>query len=161
MAFGRNLKSSEMKHLQRLDPLLFDMLEQADGARLRQACVLSCEFAVALNEPFESLVVDALESLRQRQLYRSGVIDQLDDLMNFLDDKYFDLKERAEEAGSDQEQMIKQYDEYFRKARTVAALRYAADQDPFEAATETIYEAAASAPDNRVLFDSLKKLLAS
>lgn len=137
------------------------MLEQADSARLRQACVLSCEFAVALNEPFESLVVDALETLRQRQLYRSGVADQLNDLMNRLDDKYFNLKERAEEAGPHQEKLTKQYDEYFRKARTVAALRYAADQNPFEAATETIYEAAASAPDNGILFDSLRKLLAS
>lgn len=129
--------------------------------RLRQACLLACEFAVALNEPFESLVVDALETLRLRQLYRSGVVAQLDDVMNLLDDRYFDLKERAEEAGPDQEQLTKQYAEYFRKARTVAALRYAADENPFEAATEAIYEAAASVPDNSILFDLLKKQLVS
>ncbi|KVN29792.1 hypothetical protein WJ63_09010 [Burkholderia pyrrocinia] len=83
--------------------------------------------------------------------------------MNWLifDDKYFDLKEQAEdtENAGERDCLTLLSSEYFRKARAVAALRAATDKNPFEAATEAIYEATASVDKNEIVFDLVMSLL--
>ena len=63
----------------------------------------------------------------------------LDELVATLDDEYFRLQDEAADA---EEFMVP-----FAKARAAAAIRFAGDDAPFEAATEAIYEAKAVTDD--------------
>lgn len=150
-----------MKHLQQLAPDMFAMIERADDLRLRKVCALVCEFAVSGNGPFESVVDEALECLRLDISYGQDLTDRLEALMNRLDDQYFELKDQAEDAedGAVRQRLTAQYQALFQKARAVAALRASADPDSFEAATESIYEAAASVAHRELVFNIVMRFL--
>jgi len=150
-----------MKHLQQLAPDMFAMIERADDSHLRMVCVPICELAVRRNRPFESVVDEALECLRLERRYEQGLVDRLDALMNRFDDQYFELKDQAEDAEDDaaRQRLTAEYQALFQKARTVAALRASGDPDAFEAATEAIYEAAASVADKESIFNIVKQFL--
>lgn len=150
-----------MKHLQTLAPKLFVRLEKADEKSLRTVCYRVCDYALAANRPVDPLVEEAIVFLRFGSKYRQGMLVELDDLMNRLDEKYFELNDRADEMveSPGREQLLAESDEYFRKARVVAALRVADDSDAFEAATESIYEAAASIDNKTEIFDLAASLI--
>ncbi|UVE70568.1 hypothetical protein L2Y90_32645 (plasmid) [Burkholderia pyrrocinia] len=150
-----------MKHLQILAPDVFAQLESVDGAQLRWICFRVCEYAATANGLLDTVVQEALGYLKSRQECQCGWLKELDELVNSFDDKYFDLKEQAEdtENSRERESLLLLSGEYFRKARVVAAICAATDKDPFEAATEAIYEAAASVEKNEIVFDLVMSLL--
>ncbi|MEK7898022.1 hypothetical protein AAB990_22290 [Burkholderia contaminans] len=150
-----------MKHLQTLAPKLFAKLEKANENSLRKICYRVCDYAATANRPHDPLIDEAIGYLRLGNEYRQGMVTDLDELMNRLDERYFDLKDRADEMveSPDCEQLLAESDEYFRKARVAAALRVAVGSDAFEAATESIYEAAASVDNNVDVFDLAASLI--
>lgn len=150
-----------MKHLQTLAPNAFAQLERTEGVRLQWICFRVCEYAVTANGPRHSVVQEALWYLKLRREYRHGLLEELNEMVNCFDGEYFSLKEQAEsnEGADERDSLSMLSDEYFRKARVVAALRAAADTDPFEAATEAIYEAAASMDKNEIMFDFVMSIL--
>lgn len=152
-----------MRHLEQLAPEMFAMLERADDPLLRTVCLQACEYAVFHNRLRDPIVHAALNALRAGQPYRQEDTRQLEALMNVFDERYFELKDLAEdeEDESRRETLTLQYRDYFQKARTVAALLSAADEDGFEAASEAIYEAAASTPNKAALFELVKQFLTS
>lgn len=151
-----------MKHLQHLAPELFAQLERADETKLRTVCLRVCEVVLTSNELADSLIHDALALLTLGQAYPQDLSDRLDGMVNALDDQYFDLKDRAEsEEDGLRQELTAQYRKLFGKARAVAALRFAGDNNAFEAATESIYEAAASMPTKTEIFDLAGRFLAS
>ncbi|MCA8306859.1 hypothetical protein [Burkholderia seminalis] len=86
-----------MKHLQTLAPELFAKLEKADEKILREVCYRVCDYAVTANRPVDPIVEESLGFLRSENVYRNGMLVELDELMHRLDGKYFDLKELADE----------------------------------------------------------------
>lgn len=152
-----------MKHLEQLAPDMYAMLKRADASHLRIACCRVCEYVVSYNKVTGSDIDEALAVLRSGGNYDQDLIDRLEIVMNHLDDQYFDLKDRADEVddGLDKIQLTSLYKEYFRKARAVAALNFSANSNSFDAATEVIYEAAASVPDKNLVFDLVLGILRS
>ncbi|WP_412023491.1 hypothetical protein [Burkholderia cepacia] len=154
---------TEMKHLQQLAPEMFAMLERTGEQHLRLICFRVCGYAVSHNRPLDPIAELALESLGATQSMWGEMLADLESLMNRLDEEYFDAAERADEIDdiAGRNQLIAQSIDLFRKARAVAALRSTAGSNAFEAASETIYEAAASVADKDAVFEIVKHLLAS
>ncbi|WP_155687445.1 hypothetical protein [Burkholderia cepacia] len=152
-----------MRHLEQLAPDVYTLLQRADGLHLRNVCLRVCECVLSYNKVSELSVDKALNCLRFGGECQKDLVNQLDAIVNSLDDRYFELKERADEVENDQDraQLIGQYNEYFGKARAVAALQFSANSSGFDAAAQAIYEAAASVPDKEAVFNLVKKLLRS
>lgn len=152
-----------MNHLQQLAPDILGMLESASDSKLRMACVEVCQYAAARNSPLEPIVDEGLSVLRSGSGFEKNLVEGLEVEMNLLDDQYFSLKDQAEDEGDEDKRncLIRQSQEYFRKARAVAALWSSANANRFAATAEAIYEAAASVSDEADLFDLMKRVLKS
>ena len=79
----------------------------------------------------------------------------LDTLVAQLDDEYFQLQEAEEEGQASSEDYMR----VFGQARAVAAVAFAGGDDPFEAATEAIYEAAATTDNQGDLVAQIEEAL--
>jgi hypothetical protein len=79
----------------------------------------------------------------------------LDALAAQLDAEYFALQEAIEEGRAS----TNDYMRPFGQARAVAALSFAGREDAFQAATEAIYEAAATTDDKEELFAHILSVL--
>ncbi|WP_155740797.1 hypothetical protein [Burkholderia territorii] len=152
-----------MKHLEQLAPDVYAMLQRADGSHLRMICLRVCEYAVSYNRIVDLAVDESLNCLRLGVDYPKNLSERLDAIVNDFDDRYFELKDRVDEAENDEDcaQLTVQYREHFRKARAVAALQFSANQNSFDAVTDAIYEASASVPDKELIFSLVRKLLRS
>lgn len=86
-----------MKHLQTLAPKLFAKLEKANENSLRKICYRVCDYAATANRPHDPLIDEVIGYLRLGNKCRQGTAAELDELMNRLDERYFDLKDRVDE----------------------------------------------------------------
>lgn len=150
-----------MKHLQTLAPDMFSMVEQADEPHRRIVCLAVCDYAVSKNRPLAPIAEDALTLLRSSKSYDDAMVRELDALIELFDNQYFELKDKSDEMeeSPSRSEVMERYKENFRKARAVAALRFAGDDDSFEAATEAIYEASASVGERQAVFELVKRIL--
>src|SRR5258705_12123170 len=144
-----------MNRLEALSPELAARLHQASAANQRAVCLAACEFAVAHTKIEHPLVGRALKRVRAAGVFTAEESADLDALVSRLDEEYFDLQKVAEEG-------LASTDDYMRafaQARAVAALSFAGGKNAFEAATETVYEAAATTDDKEKLFALIESIL--
>ena len=132
-----------MRGLALLSQDLDKTLHGAASTKQRAASLVACEFAVAKASVEAPVVATALAELQAGRVFPSSVKAQLDALAEKLDEQYFDFKEAAEAGCADP----KQWQDLFAKARAVAALSNAGDEDAYIAAGESIYEAAFTVAD--------------
>jgi hypothetical protein len=126
-----------MSDLGLLSKDLDDKLQRAPLNRQRAASLAACQFAVAKAKLSDPLVDAALQALQTGRVFQSDFKAELDALAEQLDEEYFTLKEAADEGRGNS----KEYMSLFAKARAVAALSCAGDQDAAKIG-EAIYEAA-------------------
>ncbi len=136
-----------MTRLDSLSADLTDKLRRASSAKQRAASLAALEFAIARAEVEHPLVEKALEKVRTAGVLTPKEKAELDALAAQLDEEYFALQEAAEEGRASTEDYMR----VFGQARAVAALSFAGGDDPFQAATEAIYEAAATTDDKEDL----------
>jgi len=147
-----------MLGLELLSPDLVTRLRHASSARQRAASLVAAEFAISHAQVEHRLVAKALEKVRTTGILTDEENAEVEVLAARLDEEYFELQEAAEQG-------IASADEYLRmfaKARAVTALSFAGNEDAFRAATESIYEAAATirGDDKGELFALLESVLA-
>jgi hypothetical protein len=141
--------------LETLSPDLAGKLERASAAKQRAASLAASEFAVARAKVEHPLVEKALTKVRATGVLTPKEKAELDALVARLDEEYFALQEAAEEGRASTEDYMR----VFGQARAVAALSFAGGDDPFQAATEAIYEAAATTDDKEDLAALLQSAL--
>src|SRR5262245_9858055 len=127
-----------MRGLALLSQELDTKLYGASSNKQRAASLVACQFAMAKALVDAPVVATALAELQAGRVFPSNVKAQLDALAENLDNQYFELKEAAEAGSADP----KGWQAMFAKARAVAALSNAGDEDAYKAAGESIYEAA-------------------
>jgi hypothetical protein len=140
--------------MNRLETLSLDLaaeLRRATPAKQRAAVLAACDFAISragVEEPDAKTMLCQLQAGKE---IRPQQRKQIDALVSDLDDEYFHLQEAAEQGQASEQAYLRQ----FAKARAVAALSFACNEDSYEAATEGIYEAAIS-----VIVEDKSELLA-
>jgi hypothetical protein len=144
-----------MHLMERESPELLARLRVASSMRLRNACLTACEFAMRRAGVEHPLVADSLARLRRGEELTSETRAAIRSLVDELDDEYFGLKEEAEREKLGDTAYMKA----FSRARAVAALAEASGDDVFQAATESIYEAAFAVEDKEELFTLLRDAL--
>lgn len=136
-----------MTRLETLSPDLAGTLQRASAAKQRAASLAASEFAIARAKVEHPLVQRALEKVRRAGVLTPEDKAELDALAGQLDEEYFALQEAAEEGRASTEDYMRM----FGQARAVAALAFAGGEDALQAATEAIYEAAATTDDKEEL----------
>jgi hypothetical protein len=114
------------------------------------------EFAISHTKLKHPVVEKAL-----KQLHAGGVLGpvekaELESLSAQLDEQYHALQEAAEEGHAS----IDDYMRAFSQARAVAALCFTGSEDAYRAASEAIYEAAATTDDRAELSRHILPVLA-
>jgi hypothetical protein len=143
-----------MNRLLTLAPELVQRLQQATHAKQRAAALAASEFAIDAANVQNACIAELLNSLRQHGRTSEAQRQELETLKSDLDDEYFELKESAEQGKTTSHEYLRK----FAQARAVSALLFACNDDPFEAATEAIYEAAAAFDNPQPLFKLIKSL---
>lgn len=136
-----------MTRLESLSPDLGDKLQRASAVKQRAASLAACEFAISHAKVEHAIVEKALEKVRRAGVLAPQERDELVALAEQLDEEYFNLQEAAEEGRASTEDYMR----LFGQARAVAALSFAGGEDALQAATEAIYEAAATTEDKEGL----------
>jgi hypothetical protein len=134
----------------RLETLLPDLagtLQRASATKPRAASLAALEFVIARAKVEHPLVQKALEKVRAAGVLTPKDKAELNALAAQLDEDYFALQEAAEEGRASTEDYMR----LFGQARAVAALSFAGGEDALQAATEAIYEAAATTDDKEEL----------
>jgi hypothetical protein len=144
-----------MTRLETLCPDLANLVQRASAPKQRMASLAACEFAVAHAGIDHPIVQNGLERLRTKDEFTAEEKAEIDALVAELDEQYFDLQEAAEERRPSMGDHVR----LFGQARAVAALACAAADDPLEAATEAIYEAAATTDDKEELTSLIRSVL--
>jgi hypothetical protein len=119
---------------------LVDKLRRASTAKQRAASLVASEFAISHSRVEHPLVLKALEKVRRTGVLTPKEKTEVDKLAAQLDEEYFDLQEAAEQGRGSEEEYLRM----FAKARAVAAVSFAGNEDAFQGAAESIYEAAAT-----------------
>jgi hypothetical protein len=144
-----------MTRLESLSPHLADKLRRASSAKQRAAGLAASEFAIARARIKHPVLEHAVEKVRAAGMLTPKEKAELDALSGRLDEEYFALQEAAAEGGASTEN----YMQLFGQARAVAALAFAGGEDAFQAATEAIYEAAATTDDKEYLVALIESAL--
>lgn len=144
-----------MTRLERLSPDLADRLRHASPPKQRAAALAACEFAVAHTKVEYAIVEKALKKVRAAGVLAPTERAELDALAAQLDEEYFVLQDAAEEGRASTEDYMRRFSE----ARAIAALSFVGGEDAFQAATEAIYEAAATTDDNEALTSIIQSAL--
>jgi hypothetical protein len=144
-----------MTRLETLAPDLADKLRRASPMQQRAAGVAATAFALAHAKLEHPLVEKALATLRAGGVFTPPDKAQIDALLARLDEEYFELQEAAEEGRASTDDSLRR----FSQARAVAALSCAGNEDAFAAATEAVYEAAATTDDKEELVALIESVL--
>ena len=142
--------------LESVSTSLVTALRHAAEIRQRAACLVACEFAVVQTGISSSTVQRALQLLRALKPIPAELKQGLDVLTQQLDDKYFDFQEAAEDGNVSEDE----WKQVFSQARAASALAFASGENAFDAASEAIYEAAATVDEPNELLSIVLKTLA-
>ena len=140
-----------MTRLETLSSDLAAKVQRASAAKQRAAALAACDFAITHAKVEHPLVKQTLQKVRAEGILTPEERAELDALTEQLDEEYFALQEAAEDGGA----TIADYTRVFGQARAVAALACAGGDDAFQAATEAIYEAAATVDEKEELIDRI------
>jgi hypothetical protein len=132
--------------LSTIAPDLVEQLEREPEPRLRALTEGVVDAALRATDVQDEAVERALEALRAGRYGDSAERDAAKRLADELDEVAWDLQERVDAGEADQEDYLAA----FRRARAVAALWFALDEDPPTAAMEAAYEARAATDDGVV-----------
>jgi hypothetical protein len=139
-----------------LSPNLVKKLSPAAEQKLRRITVAACKIALSRTELKSSLIDQSIEALEGSQsIDRWFLRQKLESYTNQLDKLQWDLREQVD---SGMETMDK-YLKAFGNARTINALYFALDSDPYFAAAETIYEVYAATNDLQALEEEINRIL--
>jgi hypothetical protein len=144
-----------MTRLEALSPDLARRLQEASASKQRAAGLAAAEFALAHAGVRHPLVESALAKVRSAGALAPKDKAQLDTLAAQLDEEYFALQQAAERGQSGSEEYMR----VFGQARAVSALAFAGREDALQAATEAIYEAAATTDDKKEFFAVVQSAL--
>jgi hypothetical protein len=144
-----------MTRLETLSPELTARLRLASVAEQRAASFAAAAFAVSHANLEQPVIQEALLALRDGGRLSPDTKAELESLVTRLDEQYFDLQEAAEEGRATPEEYLR----VFGQARAISALPCAFQDDPFEAASEAIYEAAAVTDEPKNLFSAVEAVL--
>jgi hypothetical protein len=144
-----------VRRLETISTELVEKLRRAPPAKQRKATLAACEFALSYAQVDNPLVEESLASLRAYGGLSPNQKAELEALAARLDDQYLDLRSAAEEgrAGAND------YLPVFEKSLAVSALAFAGAEDPFEASTEAMYEAAIATDKDEGLFAAVEAAL--
>lgn len=140
-----------------LCPELFAELRVAPAELQRAASLAAAEYALARTKTNKPVVDEVINDLRNGKSIPPGKRQALENIAGEFDNQYFDLKEAEEEDDTNDQAWLSS----FLNARAVAALSFATLPDPFEAASEAVYEAAATieSDDKRELFAVIRNVI--
>lgn len=144
-----------MTRLETLSPELSSALRRASSAKQRAASLVASEFASARAKIEHPLVERALAKMRAGGFLTPKEKAELNALAAELDEEYFALQEAAEEGRVRTEDYMR----VFAQARAVVAMVFAAGEDALQAATESVYEAAATTGDKEELIALIRSAL--
>jgi hypothetical protein len=150
--------STENTPVSRLEILsieLTEKLRQATVTEQRAVGQAAVDFAVSRVKVEDSIVSESLVTLRTGNSLSPEKKAQLESTIARLDQEYFDLQQAVEEGQAFEVEYLR----VFGQARAVAALLCAFKDDPFEAATEAVYEAAAITDEPYLLFTAVERVL--
>ena len=144
-----------MSRLESLSPDLADKLRRASAAKQRAASLTASQYALSHAKVEHPLVKKALDKVRTAGVLTPEEKAEIDTLAAQLDEEYLALQEAAEQGRASTEDYMR----VFGQARAVAALSFAGGDDAFQAATEAIYEAAATTDDKDALSARIRSVL--
>jgi hypothetical protein len=144
-----------MSRLATISPELAERLHRASAAKRHHAIMVACEMAVSKAQTDYAVVEESLRQLRAGHVFTAKQKGRIDTLTAQLDQDYLNLQEAAETGKIP----VADFMGAFAKARAVAAVSFAGSDAP-DAASESIYEAAAAVgEDKAVLLSRIESAL--
>lgn len=140
-----------MMRLETLDKELAARIRVAKPCQQRAASLIACQVALHEVQMDINIVLQATEELRIKGVISHQQIAELNELVDQLDDAYFDLLVRSE----DEPDLMPEAMCFFRQARAVSALSFAGGTDSLSAAMESIYEASIALDDATRVSDAV------
>lgn len=137
--------------LDQIAPDLSVLLQRASPSQLRRIAVEVARHAMVLVRLEHPTLEGALREVEGRGVVTAVTRSKLQEIVDALDSRYFDLQE-AEGQTSEGTERAKA----FRRARAANTVLFAVHDDPYEAATEGIYEANAALGEQ---IDLLRRLV--
>jgi hypothetical protein len=150
-------RETTMTRFENRFPELAAELHRAPVEKQRAACQVACEYAVTQAKIDHPLVTEARGKMRAGETISYEHRRCLESLIEQLDNEYFDLAVAFDEGNAS----VSDYQKPFAKARAVSSVLRAFDADPYNAASEAIYEADAvtDEDDADVLVPAIKAVL--
>lgn len=128
-------------------PGVVELLAGAKPATLRRIAGKLAKLVVAHAELNDPAIQEALTALRDGQFGDIAVRTAVKQLVESLDQQYWDLQDRANEGHVSEGDYLAA----FARARAVSVLDFALDIDPYLAASEGAYEALTALDDLEVI----------
>jgi hypothetical protein len=144
-----------MMRLETLDKELAARIRVAKPCQQRAASLIACQVVLHEVQMDINIVLQATEELRVKGVISHQQIAELNELVDQLDDAYFDLLVRSE----DEPDVMPEAMCFFRQARAVSALSFAGGTDSLSAAMESIYEASITLDDATRVSDAVNLVL--
>jgi hypothetical protein len=127
---------TDLNRLEVIAPRLSKLLRAADPVKQQALKLAACKYVMPLLDPTDGkLVSGAVAELLQTGRLPKETREKLEDLAYSFDEQYFPLYE----ADPNNEAA---YMPFFRQACILHAVSYAGEDDPYQSASESIYEAA-------------------
>lgn len=117
----------------------------------RRVCLIACQLALQATKINLPIITNAIEEMRVQGVLSNQRIEELNNLVDQLDNLYFDLQEKSELDPESQLQSML----YFSQARAVSALSFAGGREVLTAAMESIYEASVIFDDPGIIFNAV------
>jgi len=123
----------------------------------RRVSIVACELAIQATELDIPIISESLEQLRQNGKLPQERIVELNKLANQLDERYFDIQDALGDNTENSEALQVESLQFFGKARAVSALEFAGEENTYDAAMESVYEALAIFEDRNNFFSEIEK----
>lgn len=142
-----------MSRLDSIAPQLSKALSNLEADRLKSVKLAACKYAIeSLNHQPGDLVAYATNELAESGKLSKDIRDRLASIAYTLDERYYAL---SEDEPDDEEA----YMPFLSQARALNAIAYAGEDDPFESASEAIYEASQAVKDSGAFFAYINSLI--
>ena len=141
--------------LETVDKELAARIRVATPSQQRAVSLIACQVALHEVRMDIKVVLLATEELRDKGVISHQQIAELNELVDQLDDAYFDLLVRTE----NEPDLMPEVMCFFKQARAVSALSFAGGTDSLSAAMEAIYEASIALDDATRVSDAVSLAL--